>query len=130
MQLIILPISKDGLCQIKPNFAQSLNSHFHKSGEYTAKAGYISLQSSKVQSTVALLNNNIDGWNWNKYVWPAHMLPKLRCFYERWVKTLYLRAKTSKSVASLSPQTAADVVSHKQPFTSSSIASSHKMYGS
>lgn len=53
---------------------------YHKSGAYTAKSGYISLQETKVQSTISLLNLEVEGWSWNKHIWSTNLLPKIKMF--------------------------------------------------
>ncbi|KAF2536135.1 hypothetical protein F2Q70_00006758 [Brassica cretica] len=67
---------------LRPNKLGVSDSHvwsFHNSGEYSAKSGYLALQSAKTQSTPTLLENDADGWNWNKYRSPK-LLPKLKMF--------------------------------------------------
>lgn len=79
----LLPELASFISTIRPSKQGAHDTHvwnFHKSGEYSEKSGYISLHSSKVQSTITLLNNDTEAWNWNKYVSSAQMLPKIIFF--------------------------------------------------
>lgn len=61
----LLPEVADYILSICPSKLGTRDSHtwnYHPSGEYSAKSGYLSLQESKVQSTLSLLNNDPEDW--------------------------------------------------------------------
>lgn len=85
--LNLLPDLASHIVSIRPSIRGTRDSYkwnFHKSGDYTAKSGYLSLQASKVQSTALLLNNGndreTDDWNWHKCIWSPKLLPKIKMF--------------------------------------------------
>ncbi|XP_013633297.1 uncharacterized protein LOC106436164 [Brassica napus] len=79
----LLPELASHILALKPSKLGAQDAHIwnlNKTGEYTAKSGYISLQSPKIQSTLALLDTDVVGWDWNKHIWSPHLLPKLKMF--------------------------------------------------
>ena len=68
----LLPELASHILALKPSKLGAQDAHIlnlNKTGEYTTKSGYISLQSPKIQSTLALLDIDVVGWDWNKQIW-------------------------------------------------------------
>lgn len=79
----LLPEPSSHILSIYPSKLGARDSYFwgfHSSGTYTAKTGYLSLQTTKLQSTAELLEQDTEGWSWTKYVWSPNLLPKLKMF--------------------------------------------------
>lgn len=90
----LLPKVSSHILSIHPSLKGDPDSIWtqQESEEYSVKSGYFSAQTTKIQSTLGLLNS--DSWNWQRYIWSPTLIPKIKFFLWKCAQTFFQHGKT------------------------------------